>query len=139
MDDITTRLRRWTHDAHAAPASDLMDEAAADIERLREAMSDNEPAAWAIVAADNDAVLDSHLYHTEAVATRWATQHGDRVVPLYRTPQTCPHVVGRTTLHCSLTPFTLTDEEREAVAHAVSRLAGIHYSDTLRGLLERTT
>jgi len=35
--------------------------------------------------------------------------------------------------------FTLTDEEREAVAHAVSRLAGIHYSDTLRGLLERTT
>ncbi len=33
---------------------------------------------------------------------------------------------------------TLTDEERDAVAHAVSRLAGIHYSDTLRGLLERT-
>jgi len=32
----------------------------------------------------------------------------------------------------------ITDEEREAVAHAVSRLAGIHYSDTLRGLLERT-
>ena len=42
--------------------------------------------------------------------------------PLYRQPQP-----------------TLTDEEREAVAHAVSRLAGIHYSDTLRGLLERTT
>jgi hypothetical protein len=93
MDDITTRLRRWTHDAHAAPASDLMDEAAAEIERLREAMSDNEPVAWAIVGAEDDAVLDSHIYHTEAVATRWANQHGDRVVPLYRSP-------------------TLTDEER---------------------------
>jgi hypothetical protein len=34
------------------------------------------------------------------------------IVPLYRTPQTCPYVVGRTTLHCSLTPLTLTDEER---------------------------
>jgi hypothetical protein len=27
----------------------------------------------------------------------------------------CPYVVGKTTLHCSLTPFTLTDEEREAI------------------------
>jgi hypothetical protein len=101
MDDITTRLRRWTHDAHAAPASDLMDEAAADIERLREAM---------------------------------------RVVPLYRQPPTCPYVVGRTTLHCSLTPFTLTAEEREAVEQAVaffSRGYGTT-ADTLRGLLERT-
>jgi len=50
----------------------------------------------------------------------------------------CPYVVGRTTLHCSLTPFTLTDEEREAIAHAASRLAGIHYAATLSGLLERT-
>jgi hypothetical protein len=145
MDDITTRLRRWTHDAHAAPASDLMDEAAAEIERLREAMSDNEPVAWAIVGAEDDAVLDSHLYHTEAVATRWAKQHGDRVVPLYRSPPTCPYVVGRTTLHCSLTPLALTDKEREAVREAVGA-----YNDndddeecakiaaTLRGLLERT-
>jgi len=38
MDDITTRLRRWTHDADAVPASDLMDEAADEIERLREAI-----------------------------------------------------------------------------------------------------
>ena len=27
----------------------------------------------------------------------------------------CPYVVGRTTLHCSLTPLALTDEEREAI------------------------
>jgi len=33
--DIVTRLRRWTHAVDAAPASDLMDEAADEIERLR--------------------------------------------------------------------------------------------------------
>jgi hypothetical protein len=36
MSDIVERLRRWTHAADAAPASDLMDEAAAEIERLRQ-------------------------------------------------------------------------------------------------------
>jgi hypothetical protein len=53
----------------------------------------------------------------------------------------CPYVVGRTTLHCSLTPFTLTDAEREAI-----RFAAVLYgqggreadAETLRGLLERT-
>lgn len=34
-DDLVRRLRRWTHDVDAAPASDLMDEAADEIERLR--------------------------------------------------------------------------------------------------------
>jgi len=114
-------------------------------------MSDNEPVAWAIVGAEDGEVLDSHLYHTEAVATRWATQHGDRVVPLYRQPPTCPYVVGKTTLHCSLTPFTLTDEEREAVAWAIvaadlekTETVGefsafvAERAATLRGLLERT-
>lgn len=33
--DIIERLRRWTHAVDAAPASDLMDEAAGEIERLR--------------------------------------------------------------------------------------------------------
>ena len=33
--DIVTQLRRWTHDVNAKPASDLMDEAADEIERLR--------------------------------------------------------------------------------------------------------
>ena len=35
MDDITTRLRRWTHAVDAVPASDLMDEAANLIDSLR--------------------------------------------------------------------------------------------------------
>ena len=38
MPDITDRLRRWTIATDAVPASDLMDEAAAEIERLREAI-----------------------------------------------------------------------------------------------------
>ena len=33
--DITTRLRRWVHSVDAVSASDLMDEAADEIERLR--------------------------------------------------------------------------------------------------------
>jgi hypothetical protein len=71
----------------------------------------------------------------------------------------CPYVVGRTTLHCSLTPFTLTDAEREALEWAArsslawtneaagckSALSRIALSDrtakkhfaAIRGLLER--
>jgi hypothetical protein len=52
----------------------------------------------------------------------------------------CPYVVGRTTLHCSLTPFTLTDAEREAIEFVVAegRAACGYEADILRGLLERT-
>lgn len=52
----------------------------------------------------------------------------------------CPHVVGTTTQYCSLTPFTLTDAEREAVAVAAEAYADDHgerFAATLRGLLER--
>jgi hypothetical protein len=53
----------------------------------------------------------------------------------------CPYVTGKTTQYCTLTPFTLADEEREAVAF----FADIHcddeppheYAATLRSLLER--
>jgi hypothetical protein len=37
MTDIVTRLDRWAIETDSAPASDLMDEAAAEIERLRKA------------------------------------------------------------------------------------------------------
>lgn len=36
MSDIVERLRRWTHAVDARPACDLMDEAATEIERLRQ-------------------------------------------------------------------------------------------------------
>jgi hypothetical protein len=35
MNDIVTRLRRWTHAVDASPACDLMDEAADVIDSLR--------------------------------------------------------------------------------------------------------
>jgi hypothetical protein len=47
MNDIINRLRRWTHDAVAPPASDLMDEAAAEIERLRGVLATREWVARA--------------------------------------------------------------------------------------------
>lgn len=55
----------------------------------------------------------------------------------------CPYATGSVTRYCTLTPFTLTDAEREAV----ERFANYGYSPdgvpgrmaaTLRGLLERT-
>lgn len=45
MSDIVERLRRWTHAVDAQPASDLMDEAAAEIERLRWRVKTLESAA----------------------------------------------------------------------------------------------
>jgi hypothetical protein len=61
----------------------------------------------------------------------------------------CPYVTGTVTRYCTLTPFTLTDAEREAIelcAAAVSDpgdfrpalYQGDQIAATLRGLLERT-
>ena len=59
----------------------------------------------------------------------------------------CPYVTGSVTRYCTLTPFSLTDAEREAV-EVVLRMCGdpspataplvFKYGTTLRGLLERT-
>ena len=58
----------------------------------------------------------------------------------------CPYVTGTVTHHCTLTPFTLTDEEREAIAACAAACEnaaqyGIaedaRRASTLRGLLER--
>jgi hypothetical protein len=59
--------------------------------------------------------------------------------------QPCPYVTGTVTRYCTLTPFTLTDAEREAIEMAIRRERGEWYGNpdymraiTLRGLLERT-
>jgi hypothetical protein len=46
MKDLVTRLRRWSHDASAAPASDLMDEAADAIERASLTHAEREALTW---------------------------------------------------------------------------------------------
>ena len=48
----------------------------------------------------------------------------------------CPHVRGTVTQHCSLN-FTLTAEEREAIADAVAELTPGPIAATLRSLLAR--
>lgn len=52
MSDITERLRRWTHAVDAVPASDLMDEAADEIERLRLTDAEREAVAVAMHRCD---------------------------------------------------------------------------------------
>ena len=57
--------------------------------------------------------------------------------------QPCPYVTGTVTQHCTLTPLTLTDAEREAVEYVELTLrCETHpvcerHTATLRGLLER--
>jgi hypothetical protein len=65
--------------------------------------------------------------------------------------QPCPYVTGTVTRYCTLTPFTLTDEEREAVAAGLGALERLYedsppiskpiyeqHAPKLRALLERT-
>jgi hypothetical protein len=62
----------------------------------------------------------------------------DEIERLRKAP--CPHVVGTTTQYCSLTPLTLTDEQREAVewfARHSNHGMSMRRSAMLRSLLER--
>jgi len=115
MADITNRLRDRSF-AHKA-RDPLCEEAADEIDRLREAIRR---------LAEQDATLS-------VVGGNATVETG------------CPYVVGRTTLHCSLTPFTITAEEREAIQTAMNAY-GENNDDrecemieaALWGLLERT-
>jgi len=51
--------------------------------------------------------------------------------------QPCPYVAGTVTRYCTLTPFTITDAEREAIQWFGHYGLPERYAATLRGLLER--
>ena len=54
--------------------------------------------------------------------------------------QPCPYVTGTVTQHCTLTPFTLTEEELRAIRRAKAVAGEMHDSRmeaALGGLLER--
>ena len=51
--------------------------------------------------------------------------------------QPCPYVTGTVTRYCTLTPFTLTDAEREAIHWFSDHGRSPQHAATLRGLLER--
>ena len=78
MDDITTRLSRWTHDAAAVPASDLMDEAAAEIERLREAIRRlaDQDATLSVCEGNVTVEMDATLTDGERAALHWFAHYG---------------------------------------------------------------
>ena len=106
----------------------------------------DKPVAWAADIPGKFGAAPTMLFgYTENIVKSIAAAGGDVVkpFPLYRQPQTCPHVVGTTTQYCSLTPFTLTDLEREAITDAADRYASVtpesaETAATLRGLLSRT-
>ena len=54
----------------------------------------------------------------------------------------CPYVTGTVTRYCTLTPFTLSDAEREAIEQACDEgrwyPKDYHHIHTLQAILERT-
>ena len=85
MDDITTRLRRWTHDADAVPASDLMDEAADEIERLREAIRrfSEQDATLSVQGGNVTVTMDATLTDAELEAIREALAGAEQDARLF--------------------------------------------------------
>ena len=73
MDDIIDRLRRWTHAVDAAPASDLMDDAANEIERLRIAIRRlaEYDATLSVCDGNVTVTMDAALTDAEREAIEW--------------------------------------------------------------------
>ena len=129
MNDIVTRLRKWTISRTAVPCGDLMDEAAKEIEWLRQNR--------------NHWMRTAHAFDEHLATMRVALMEQ----PGVRFGGECPYVTGRTTKYCTLPTTSLTPEERESLTRAVTdceRIAreyGIEADErraaALRGLLER--
>jgi hypothetical protein len=97
---------------------------------------DPQPVAWAVMLADGDRIYDVYAIEEEAKAISESVAGNHGITPLYRSPD-CPYVTGTVTRYCTLTPFTLTAEEREAILYCVS--CAQDYRDTLDGSEERAT
>ena len=72
----------------------------------------------------------------------WLSQNGDCPASdnVANEDKPCPYVTGKTTLHCTLTPFTLTDSERAAIERAVkdeNDFGLVYTADVLQSLLDR--
>ena len=144
MSDIVSRLRTWVHGRDASPVGDLLDEAADEIEGIRADWPEQlkslvkERDYWMRTAR----AFDEHLATLRVAMMEHPTVRFGAVES--RETVQCPYVVGKTTQYCSLTPFTLTDEERMAVdmailnCHQAGGVDGLRVAATLRSLLERT-
>jgi len=129
MTDIVARLRAEI--AWEPEVGELLSGAADEIERLRldRVTVHNERTAIPAGSFPKSTAMRSDSHINEPV---------------------CPYVTGTVTRYCTLTPFTLTDAEREAIETSFDALQyaadalGLGQGDcdrlaaTLRGLLERT-
>ncbi len=72
--DITRRLRRWAHAVDAEPASDLMDQAAEEIENLRKAIRRlaEQDATLSVCDGNVTVTMDGTLTDVEREAIREA-------------------------------------------------------------------
>jgi len=131
MNEIAERLRNWRL-VHLTQLRYLMETASDEIERLQ-ALADKRGELAVERRREIERLRNGSVESRETV----------RQVSQQENSTTCPHVVGRTTHYCSLTPLTLTDEEREAirnVLHHISTKADYLQREDyhLRSLLERT-
>lgn len=120
--DIVVRLRRWIHAVDAAPASDIMDEAADEIERLRQQRNHWMRAATAF----DEHLATMRVMLMEQPGVRFGGGSYERNDEKRGDSDT--------------SRAALTDLERLSLAVAVGRLQGFgdcHESDALRGLLSR--
>ena len=111
--DIVERIRGLRY-VHVPVASELMAEAAVQIERLRWRLKIRENIIARLVA-ENGRLRNGAVTGCETV---------------------CPHVRGTLTHYCSLN-FTLTDDEQAAIITAADLLIGSKPGATLRSLLDR--
>jgi hypothetical protein len=128
MSNMVERLRDW-RSVHLARLHLLMEEAADEMERVQ-AVADKRGELAVERRREIERLRNGSVESRETV----------RQVSQQENSTTCPHVVGRTTHYCSLTPLTLTDAERECLEWA-AKIAGncedFDRADTLRGLLDR--
>ena len=77
--DITVRLRRWTHSVDAVFASDIMDEAAGVIEKLRRRLRLLDAAV-----RSQPTLTDAEREAVEVAAEAYASDHGERFAATLR-------------------------------------------------------
>jgi hypothetical protein len=137
MSDIVERLRNW-RTVHLARLHLLLEEAADEMEKVRIQLL----AAYQLGVRHRDPpeLRNGSVESRETVRQVSSQENFPTPENAAQQETPCPHVVGKTTQYCSLTPFTLTDAERKAIEEAADFIdaKSCASSATLRSLLERT-
>jgi len=119
LDDIRNHVAVMNPGQRERRTAVLLREAAAEIERLRSIMASEPESPQAIDRTPDEP-------STPGDGTRQSE---------------CPYVTGKTTRFCTLTPFTLREQEHSAVWLAANRAEKMQLHEdaaVLRALLERT-